>query len=197
MAVVVAGPGVQCRAQATQTFSVVVDIGSYGGFWSGAGSQPFVQGGRTLNLPQGTHSFLVGGYAGFEVHIDPDGTLSTNKPESISIAGNVVSYRTAVVTIDPVAYAGQWGMDYSTSGWMTGLRSVTLVRDQLYGAQVGDYAGFRFRLAADGTVSIFDNAPAANASGATVTFNNTPVTIDPADYLGSGPTGTLATGRRV
>jgi hypothetical protein len=122
------------------------------------------------------------------MHITPAGVVTVNKPAAATVSGNTVMFLTAPVAIDPVAYVGQWSMDY-TAPWGRGPRSLALVPDMVYAVATGDYAGFRFMLAADGSIDIFDNPLAATATGSTITFRNASVTINPATYVGQWSNG--------
>ncbi|MGQ0734382.1 MAG: thrombospondin type 3 repeat-containing protein [Acidobacteriota bacterium] len=175
--------GLQVASSAQATFTITIDPGAYAGQYSVAG-EPFRTGGYSTSLAPGTYGVSVGSFAGFSFRVAGDGAVSIDhNAEAATASDNTVTFRNTLVQIDPVAFAGQWHIS-AVTGWVTGAATLVLVPSGVYGMSTGSFAGFSFRVAGDGAVSIDHNAEAATASDNTVTFRNTLVQIDPVAFAG-------------
>ena len=99
----------------------------------------------------------------------------------------LASAQTFPITIDPVAYAGRWGMNAFCGGSScVGKQTLNLAPGD-YGIDVGAGIGpseFGFTVDGSGNVTV---SSAASATGGfeTLTFNNVSVTVDPNQYDGN------------
>jgi hypothetical protein len=175
----------QMAGRAQVGLTVVIDPAAYAGQYS-IDFGPFRSGSSTATLLPGTHSVTIGDWAGFSFDVAADGTVSVpSHPDAATASGNTLTLRNVAVTINPVAYAGQWNISRVTD-WTSGGATVVLVpAGGYYGMSLGGWgASFGFAVAGNGTVAITSNPAAASAAGGTLTFRNVAVEIDPVAYTG-------------
>ena len=93
-----------------------VDPGAYLGQWSITGF-PLAPGPRTFNLNPGTYRISIAAGTGTNIHIDADGTITSDSTR-FNISGSTVSFQTVDVVFEPERYKGQWSVNH---GWGEGL----------------------------------------------------------------------------
>ena len=164
-----------------------VDPGAYLGQWSITGF-PLAPGPRTFNLNPGTYRISIAAGTGTNIHIDADGTITSDSTR-FNISGSTVSFQTVDVVFEPERYKGQWSVNHG-SPWLFGLKTLKLVPagtgaddiNNRYILAVGGLLAVYFSVAADGTITT--NSTVLLTSGNVATFVTTPIHFDPGLYLG-------------
>lgn len=174
-----------------QTAPISVQPGAYTGVYVPSSYSPTrYSGPAVLRLIRGTtfgidNGTSVGG-SGFLALVGADGSVSTSSI-SADAAGNTLTFRTAVIGIDPGAYLGKfWLSSYGISDLRSGARSYVVVTGLLMGVDNGSAIGgssMMFRADSTGQVTSL-NLLAAHGQGTTLQFVTETVRIDPGAYTG-------------
>lgn len=180
------------------TRPITIDPGNYTGTWTaGRLSNGNQQTSYTSPMIVGMHFRIqfTFGNPGFEHYIiasvDSNGTPVSLRPAATSISGSTMTFATAPVTIDAGTYSGTYTLGLANNFVnLRGYNSFDLPKDLRFTIRSGSDFLF-FDVAADGTVST-PRSDSMSASGSTLTFLTTPLTIDPVNYLGSYAALTLS-----
>lgn len=141
--------------------------------------------GLTLQHPTG---------AGITFRVNASGEVyDINPPATATATANEISFNTAPLTIDPVAYGGYvriWGLapPEITGGIFTGEQTFIVPVGLTYGYELGPAEVQKFVFATDGSVTSL-NPNSATGSQNKITFKNTQLVIDPDAYEGGWTTG--------
>ena len=173
-------------AVASMALPVDIDSAAYGGSWRLVGTTGLVSGPQSVDLSPGTYQIRVAnqGTAAVNFEVDAAGDVTSLNPAAMSGSGNLLTFNTTTVQIDPAAYSGDW--------WLTnvlapggGAASVVVVPNLVYQIRVANQgtAAFNFEVDGGGNVTSL-NPAAATGAGNALTFNTTTIQIDPAAYSG-------------
>lgn len=173
------------------TLSVSVVPSSYAGRWHlGNGVTPAVLGSATVNLVPSVRYRTVIGSVGsigtFDFRLEADGTVTSLNLAAAAGGSQSLTFNTTTVSVNPGNYLGRWHLANGITLSVAGLATVPVVPAVRYRVAIGDPGSpgtFDINLAADGTVSVINMVSATGGSNS-LTFNTTPVTIDPAGYEG-------------
>ncbi len=147
------------------------------------------------NVP---YVFTAGTFGNFTVTLDAAGAMSVNNGVSASVSGSTLTFNTVPVTIDPAGFQLQtigtpsprWGVSRVTSE-ITTPATLNLVPGVRYSVVIGTWGQMFIHLDDVGNVSV-DNGVSGVGGYRSLTFNTTPVNIDPANYLDQVDGGTTA-----
>ncbi len=163
--------------------TVAVDPGAYGEYWRFNRATALTRGGASVVLVPNLSYYLQVGVAGsFTVFVAADGTVTSHDLDAATTSGNMITFNTTTIEVDPGLYAGLWKLEWST-GLLSGTQTVTIVPSIRYRARVGLIGVIEIDVAADGSITSH-NIDAAAASGNRLLFENTTIDVDPGAYLG-------------
>lgn len=160
--------------------TIQIDPVDYLGGYSPIGLDRYT-GPQTLVLIPGA-LWRIRFHAGAEANftIDASGNVSTMDTDSITAAGNTVTFKNTPVQFDPVDYLGSYTpLNFDP---YSGVQTLALIPGLNWGVRFGNGQA-DFAIDAAGTVTTTDT-DSITAAGSTVTFNNVDVTIDPGTFTG-------------
>ena len=161
---------------------VSIETGNYNGNWKLNGSTN--AGSSTVDLAPGSYNMQIAQFDSIDFEVASDGTVTSLTPAAAEGGANSLALKTTTINIDPVNYEGRYRIPTAYNPWFSGLQEIIFVTGLDYRLNVGYYGSANFHINEDGTVNTL-SPDSLVAAGSTVTFNNTTLEIDPADYLGS------------
>jgi hypothetical protein len=187
VAVLAASATVWCVASTAYALPVQVDVGGYAGQYRVDGV-PAV-GSRVFDLAPGGHVFSNQSESGFSFVVGADGTIaSVNNAVAATFVGTTLALANASVAIEPGGYVGRYVVtDVIPSTPRVGPTSVVVIPGLRSRINNGSFIGgseLSYRVGADGSVESL-SPDSAEASGSTLLFRNTTITIDPQAYTGN------------
>jgi len=173
--------------------SLTVDPVDYSGKWRIHRVTPYLKGlQEVIVVPGLNNSMIVAGEsyygAGINFRVTGDGVVTLDNADSAVGGQDTLTFKNTSLTVNPRDYSGKWYMPRVTP-WLKGLQqSIIVVPGVKYSMLVGGAGHSKgkvyFHVAADEVVTSY-NADAAVGGPNTLTFNNTPLTVDPVNYSGS------------
>jgi hypothetical protein len=161
---------------------IAIQPGNYAGGYAVAGVTSVLFGPATIDLSAGTYSLGVGSASGLTFNVDAGGNVTSNNADAAQGVGNTLTLSNTTITIDPSNYTGSYGVQ-NVANSLSGIQNVVVVPnlDNYFVGTGGGNIGFSVDAAGNVTSS---DPIAMQASGNSVTLNNTTITIDPLNYTG-------------
>lgn len=155
---------------------ITIDPGAYTGKWS-VNYGPAQQGVTQVSLGAidpviNAHLISISGAELF-FNVDDFGTVSVISRAAAKGGPGKLTFKTAVIEVDPVHFSGKWRVTQGTTVDFSGPQSVTLVAGlKFYKMKVGSNGGFTFHVGRNGEVIVKNSLAGTGGSGKLV-FNNT------------------------
>ncbi len=171
---------------------IVIDPGTYTGQWFVIGVTGALTGVQTVSVDPGVNVIEVASLPGrFNIDVAANGDITSLNTAAAAAAGNVLTFNTTPMTIDPAAFTDNPPGDWSVLRVVffsntPGPQTFDVVPALGYTVQVGRSVSGRFvvDVAANGDVTSL-NTDAATVVGNTPTFNTTTINVDPGSYTGT------------
>lgn len=162
---------------------IKINPGRFQGKWR-VGTSNMKVGPATLDLlPGQTYNLNIDQIGNLPFTVLSDGTVSSNHPMSATGSGDTLSLKTVPVLVKTGKFAVPWHLS-AISAPKVGPGGVALIPGLTYELSFGDMGSFLFDLLANGTVRSH-HPESARGAGNTLTFNTTPVSINPERFPAS------------
>lgn len=168
------------------TAPIVINPGAFAGSYYMQGSFEWVNGPSSKDVVVGVRYAIApnGASSGnLSFDVDGSGNVISNNPVSMSGNGNVVSFITTTINIDPVNYAGLYHMHgVSPIQFNLGLQSFAVLPGLTY--RISPNGGsLPYHVDANGNVSS-SLTDSLYGVGSTLYFRNTTIFVDTGEFLG-------------
>ena len=144
---------------------------------------PWFSGLQEIELVTGLDYQLgVGAYNSSNFHVNPDGTVVSQAPNSIEGNVSTLTFKNVTIQIDPIDYIGSYHI-WGGTNLLQNLTSVVIVPNLSYYMELG-LSSIGFQLDAAGNITSVTHPESISFENNKVIFKTTPITIDPANYKG-------------
>ena len=119
-----------------------VDTGSYEGRWEIAGITTLFTGNRTVSLDPGRYLVRLARHSGaqFDIEVSAIGTVSSINSDAAIAVGNVLTFNTTTISVDPAAYQKTFEVRGVTA-LLNAPATVTVVPGLNFQVQLARYLG--------------------------------------------------------
>jgi hypothetical protein len=166
-------------AAATQ---INVNPAAYAGKWSIVGATGQLSGAQTVSVEPGVHRVGIGIQGGFYIDVATGGAVTVRNGVSGVGGTGSLDFSNTAIAVEPLEFSGHWAIS-GVADWAPGPRQIVVVPGTKYAFNAGTQGTFWTTVAGDGTVSV-DNGISGVGGLDSLTFNNTTLSVDPADFSG-------------